>query len=68
MKRKVSRWNKFGLVAFLPRIIKSLGVFNIKYPNANCMGVTDPKFVKGGRKLKRVKHCTIPKTLIEDEK
>ena len=32
------------------------------------MGGTDLKFVKGGRKLKRVKHCTIPKTLIEDEK
>ena len=32
------------------------------------MGVTNPKFVKGGRKLKREKYCTIPKTLIEDEK
>ena len=32
------------------------------------MGVTDPKFVKGGRKLKKAKHCTIPKTLIKDEK
>ena len=32
------------------------------------MGVTDPKFVKGGRKLKREKHCTIQKTLIEDKK
>ena len=28
------------------------------------MGVTDPKFVKGGRKLKKTRHCTIPKTLI----
>ena len=27
------------------------------------MGVTDPKFVKGGRKLKKTKHCIIPKTL-----
>ena len=32
------------------------------------MGVTNPKFVKGGRKLKKAKHCTIPLTLIEDEK
>ena len=32
------------------------------------MGVNDPKFVKGGRKLKKTKHCTIPKTLMEDEK
>ena len=32
------------------------------------IGVTDPKFIKGGRKLKMEKHCTIPKTLIEDEK
>ena len=28
------------------------------------MGVTDPKFVKGGRKLKKTRYCTIPKTLI----
>ena len=28
MKRKTSRRNEFGLVAFLPRTIKSLGVFN----------------------------------------
>ena len=35
MKRKVLRWNKFGLVAFLSGTIKSLGVFNIYYPNAN---------------------------------
>ena len=27
------------------------------------MGVTNPKLVKGGRKLKEAKHCTIPKTL-----
>ena len=32
------------------------------------MGVTDLKFIKGGRKLKKIKHCTIPKTLMEDEK
>ena len=28
VKRKTSRGNEFGLVAFLPGIIKSLGVFN----------------------------------------
>ena len=27
------------------------------------MGVIDPKFVKGGRKLKNTKHCTIPPNL-----
>ena len=27
------------------------------------IGVTNPKLVKGGRKLKQTKHCTIPKTL-----
>ena len=27
------------------------------------MGVTNPKLAKGGRKLKKEKHCTIPKTL-----
>ena len=32
------------------------------------MGVTDLKFVKSDRKLKKTKHYTIPKTLIEDEK
>ena len=32
------------------------------------MGVADPEFVKGGRKLKMEKHCTIPKALIKDEK
>ena len=32
------------------------------------MGVTDSKFVKGGRKLKKTKHCTIPKTLMKNEK
>ena len=32
------------------------------------MGVTDLKFVKGGKKLKKTKHCTIPKTLMEEEK
>ena len=31
------------------------------------MGVTNPKFVKGGRNLKKTKYCTIPKTLMEDE-
>ena len=25
------------------------------------MGVVDPKLVKGGRKLKKAEHCTIPK-------
>ena len=29
------------------------------------MRVTDPKFVKGGRKLKKIKHCTIPKTMMK---
>ena len=27
------------------------------------MRVIDPKFVKGGRKLKKTKHCTIPPNL-----
>ena len=27
-KKKTSRGNEFGLVAFLPGIVKSLGVFN----------------------------------------
>ena len=27
------------------------------------MGVTKPKLAKGGRKLKKAKHCTISKTL-----
>ena len=27
------------------------------------MGVIDPKFAKGGRKLKKTKHCTIPQNL-----
>ena len=31
------------------------------------MGVIDLKFVKGGRKLKKTKHCTISETLIKDE-
>ena len=68
MKRKVSRWNKFGLVAFLPGTIKSLGCSTSSTLMPIGMGVTDPKFIKGGRKLKRAKHCTIPKILIEDEK
>ena len=29
----------------------------------NGMGITNPKLAKGGRKLKKTKHCTIPKTL-----
>ena len=32
------------------------------------MGVTDRKLSKGGRKLKRTKHSTIPKTLNINEK
>ena len=67
MKRKVSRWNKFGLVAFLPRTIKSLGCSTSSTLMPIGMGATDPNFVKGGRKLKKEKHCTILKTLIEDE-
>ena len=31
------------------------------------MGVINPKFVKGGRKLKKTKHCTIPSNLVRDE-
>ena len=27
------------------------------------MGVIDPKFTKGGRKLEKTKHCTIPPNL-----
>ena len=29
----------------------------------NGMGVIDPKFAKGDRKLKNTKHCTIPPNL-----
>ena len=32
------------------------------------MGVVDPKLVRGGRKLKRVKHCTIPNLEQNDKK
>ena len=32
------------------------------------MGVTNPKLAKGGIKLKKVKHCTIPKTLNKNNK
>ena len=32
------------------------------------MGVTNSKLSKGGRKLKKIKHCTIPKTLNINEK
>ena len=35
---------------------------------SNGMRATNPRFVKGGRKLKKTKHCTIPKTLITEEK
>ena len=31
------------------------------------MGVIDPKLVKGGRKLKKTKHCTIPSNLVRDK-
>ena len=31
------------------------------------MGVTDPKFIKGGRKLKKTKHCTITSNLVGNE-
>ena len=31
------------------------------------MGVIEPKFVKGGRKLKKTKHCTIPSNLMRNE-
>ena len=32
------------------------------------MGVADPNLAKGGRKLKKAKHCAIPKTLNKYEK
>ena len=32
------------------------------------MGVANPKLSKGGRKLKKAKHCTISKTLNINEK
>ena len=32
------------------------------------MGVTNPKLSKGDRKLKKTKHCIIPKTLKINEK
>ena len=60
MKRKVSRWNKFGLVAFLLGTIKSLrGCSTSSTLMPTSIGFTDPKFIKGGRKLKKAKHCTI---------
>ena len=31
------------------------------------IGVTNPKLAKGGRKLKKTKHCTIPKILNKEE-
>ena len=31
------------------------------------MGVIEPKFVKGGGKLKKTKHCTIPSNLMRNE-
>ena len=31
------------------------------------MGFIGPKFVKGGRKLKKTKHCTIPSNLVTYE-
>ena len=31
------------------------------------MGVIDPKLVKGGRKLKKTKHCTILSNLVRDK-
>ena len=34
----------------------------------NGMGDTNPKLSKGGRKLKKPKHCTIPKTLCKNGK
>ena len=32
------------------------------------MGVVDPKFAKGGRKLKKTRHCTIPNLEHNDRK
>ena len=32
------------------------------------MGVVDPKLAKGGRKLKKAKHCTIPNLEQNDRK
>ena len=32
------------------------------------MRVTNPKLAKGGKKLKKAKHCTIPKTLCRNRK
>ena len=32
------------------------------------MGVINPKSVKGGRKLKKIKHCTIPSNFVRDER
>ena len=32
------------------------------------MKVINPKLAKGDRKLKKAKHCTIPKTLNKNEK
>ena len=31
------------------------------------MGVIDKKFIKGGRKLKKIKHCTIPSNMMRNE-
>ena len=32
------------------------------------VGVTNPKLAKGGRKLKKAKHCIIPETLNKMER
>ena len=58
-EKKVSRSNKFGLVAFLLGPIKSLGCSTSSTLMPTGMGFIDPKFVKGGRKLKKKKHCIV---------
>ena len=65
VKRKASRRNEFGLVAFFPETIKSLGCSTPSTLMPTGMRVIDPKFVKGCRKLKKTKHCTIPSNLGE---
>ena len=45
-----------------------MGVLTPSILMPTSMGVADPKFLEGGRKLKKAKHCTIPETLIKDAK
>ena len=61
VKRKTSR--KMSLVLY-PSSLEQLSSYGCSTPSTlipNGMGATNPKFVKGGKKLKKTKHCTILK-------